>query len=145
MLKSMFSHVMQLKDWCPLKWTNIKTGVSSCNAVERGVSTKVDKLNSVYGYRITNNKIILANFFNICDNIHMEKANFASRFRYLRKEIGYSMRQMAGCLDVGKTIIGQWESGKKEPNLVNLVAIAEFFDVSIDWLVGRENSVGSDL
>lgn len=55
------------------------------------------------------------------------------------------MRQMAGCLDFGKTIIGQWESGKKEPNLVNLIAIAEFFDVSIDWLVGRENSVGSDL
>ena len=109
------------------------------------MSTKVDKLNSVYGYRITNNKIILANFFNICDNIHMEKANFASRFRYLRKEIGYSMRQMAGCLHVGKAIIGQWESGKKEPNLVNLIAIAEFFDVSIDWLVGRENSVGSDL
>ena len=130
---------------CPLKWTSTKDNGLSYNASERGVSTKVDKLNSVYGYRITNNKIILANFFNICDNIHMEKANFASRFRYLRKEIGYSMRQMAGCLDVGKTIIGQWESGKKEPNLVNLIAIAEFFDVSIDWLVGRENSVGSDL
>ena len=30
--------------WCPQKWTSIKTGASSCNAVERGVSTKVDKL-----------------------------------------------------------------------------------------------------
>ena len=68
----------------------------------------------------------------------MDKVNFATRFRYLRKEIGYSMRQMAGCLDVGKSIIGQWETGVKEPNLANLIAIAEFFDVSLDWLVGRE-------
>ena len=29
---------------CPLKWTSIKTGVSSCHAAERVVSTKVDKL-----------------------------------------------------------------------------------------------------
>lgn len=68
----------------------------------------------------------------------MNKTDFATKFRFLRKQIGYSMRQMAGCLDVGKTIIGKWESGENEPNLSNLLAIAEFFDVSIDWLVGRE-------
>ena len=29
---------------CPLKWTSVKINVLSCNAVERGVSTKVDNL-----------------------------------------------------------------------------------------------------
>ena len=42
-LKPAFHHVMQLKEVCPLKWTSAEINVLSCNAAERGVSTKVDK------------------------------------------------------------------------------------------------------
>ena len=30
--------------WCPQKWTSAEINVLSCNAAERGLSTKVDKL-----------------------------------------------------------------------------------------------------
>ena len=46
--------------WCPQKWTSIKTGASSCNAVERGVSTKVDKLKEYAQINIEANKGVSA-------------------------------------------------------------------------------------
>lgn len=69
----------------------------------------------------------------------MNASSFSIIFHRLRVEAGYSMRQMAGLLDVSKTIIGAWEAGRKDPSLANLIAIAEFFDATLDWLVGRDN------
>lgn len=36
--------------------------------------------------------------------------------------------------------IGMWESGKREPNFKKLVEIANYFNVSTDYLLGREGS-----
>jgi len=37
------------------------------------------------------------------------------------------------------SIIAQWESGKIFPAIENLIAIAKYFDVSVDYLVGLED------
>ena len=65
--------------------------------------------------------------------------NFGERLRYLRKERNLGQVQLAKELDVGKSIISSWELGICEPTLSNLVTIAKFFEVSIDYLAGLED------
>ena len=64
---------------------------------------------------------------------------FAERLRALRQERNIGQIQLAKELDVGKSIISLWEQGKCEPTLSKLVAMANFFQVSIDYLAGLEN------
>lgn len=45
--------------------------------------------------------------------------------------------QLAKSLAVSKGIISLWENGLREPTMASLIAIADYFNVSIDFLVGR--------
>ena len=61
---------------------------------------------------------------------------FGERLRAMRHEKNIGQIQLAKELDVGKSIISLWEQDKCEPTLSKLVAIAKYFDVSIDYLAG---------
>lgn len=61
---------------------------------------------------------------------------FGERLKELRKERGLGQIALAAALDVGKSSISLWERGETEPTLSNLVAIAQYFDVTLDWLAG---------
>lgn len=65
--------------------------------------------------------------------------SFGERLRTLRQEKGIGQIQLAKELDVGKSIISLWELDKCEPTLSKLIAIAKFFDVTIDFLAGFED------
>lgn len=67
------------------------------------------------------------------------KEKFAERFKYLREEKGLSQERLADDLGVSHGIISFWETGKREPKLSNLMLIAEYFGVTIDYLAGLEN------
>lgn len=64
---------------------------------------------------------------------------FGERLRALRQEKGIGQIQLAKELDVGKSIISLWEIGRCEPTLSKLVAISQYFHVTIDYLAGLEN------
>ena len=64
---------------------------------------------------------------------------FATRIRELRLDKGVGQVELAKALDVSKGIISLWENGLREPKLSNLVALAKYFEVSIDYLAGLEN------
>ncbi len=64
------------------------------------------------------------------------KETFGERLKTLRLEKGLGQIELAKALDVGKSIISLWERDKCEPTLTNLIAIAQFFNVSIDYLAG---------
>lgn len=64
---------------------------------------------------------------------------FAERLRELRRERNIGQVQLAKELDVGKSIVSLWELGRCEPTLSKLVALSQFFGVSIDYLAGLEN------
>lgn len=68
----------------------------------------------------------------------MEKINFGKRLRELRKERNLSQRQVAEELFVGQTTISGWEKAKKEPSLDILQMLANYFDVTVDYLIGNE-------
>ncbi len=62
---------------------------------------------------------------------------FATRLKELREEKGIGQVELAQNLKVSKGIISLWENGLREPSMHCLIAIADFFDCSIDFLVGR--------
>ncbi len=64
---------------------------------------------------------------------------FGERLRALRQERGIGQIQLAKELDVGKSIISLWEIGRCEPTLSKLIAISQYFHVSIDYLAGLES------
>lgn len=72
--------------------------------------------------------------------------NFASRFRALRKERHLTQKEMAEILDVGERTISYYEHDGRYPDFKSLLFIAQYFQVSLDYLVGwsdqREISKG---
>ena len=64
---------------------------------------------------------------------------FCERLKELRIEKGIGQVELARDLNVSKGIISLWENGLREPKLSNLIALAKYFDVSIDYLAGLED------
>ena len=63
---------------------------------------------------------------------------FNEILKELRQEKGLGQIELAKELCVSKGIISLWENGLREPKLSNLISLAKFFDVSIDYLAGIE-------
>lgn len=66
---------------------------------------------------------------------------FRIQLKKLRENAGYSQYSFAEAFGVAQSTIGNWESGKREPNFDTMQRLADFFGVTIDALLGRE-SVG---
>ena len=59
------------------------------------------------------------------------------RLAELRKARGLSQRQLAEDLQISQNSISQYELGKREPNQNTLLALANYFAVSVDYLLGN--------
>ncbi|MBO5737518.1 MAG: helix-turn-helix transcriptional regulator [Clostridia bacterium] len=64
---------------------------------------------------------------------------FCEKLKELRMEKGIGQVELAKAINVSKGIISLWENGLREPKLSNLIVLAKFFEVSIDYLAGLEN------
>ncbi|MCL2531764.1 MAG: helix-turn-helix transcriptional regulator [Oscillospiraceae bacterium] len=64
----------------------------------------------------------------------------AQRLRQLRQERGLTQRNVADGLNIAESSYQIYEYGRKKPGFDKLVALADFFDVSIDYLVGRTDN-----
>lgn len=69
----------------------------------------------------------------------MRKLDFAERIRNLRSEMDLTQWQLADVLETTQRKISYWELGKTEPDLLTLWKIADFFNVSVDYLLGRKD------
>lgn len=58
------------------------------------------------------------------------------KIRELRKQKGITQQQLADILCVEKTNISKWEAGVYEPGKAVLSKMAEYFNVSVDYLLG---------
>lgn len=62
---------------------------------------------------------------------------FTDRFKELVSTRGEMAKVEAGTgIDSG--LLSKYKNGRVEPTLPNAVAIADYFDVSLDWLAGRD-------
>lgn len=67
-------------------------------------------------------------------------SSVAQRLLKARTEAGYtSQAQFAKALGVSRGLIGQWESGSKQPGRKTLLAAAKLCGVSMDYLVGASD------
>ena len=58
----------------------------------------------------------------------------------IRKQEGVSQKQLANDLGVSAGNLCDWEKGRTEPDIEMLIKIADYFDVSVDALLGREEN-----
>jgi transcriptional regulator with XRE-family HTH domain len=61
---------------------------------------------------------------------------FCERLRSLRLSQDLTLEQLANELNLVKQTIGNWEKGVRTPSLEASIALAEYFKVSLDYLVG---------
>lgn len=57
----------------------------------------------------------------------------------LRSEKGISQAALAKELGMSVGLIGMYESGKRKPSVETQEALADYFNVSLDYLMGRDN------
>ena len=61
------------------------------------------------------------------------------RLRELRKERGVTQQKLADDLMITTRTLGRYELGDREPRLSMIFDLADYFKVSIDYLVGRSD------
>lgn len=69
----------------------------------------------------------------------MELSFKGNKIYELRKENGLSQRQLAKELGTSQANLSRWEQGLNEPSIIECWKIADFFDVSIDFVCGRKD------
>lgn len=70
------------------------------------------------------------------------KEIFAARLLALRKEKGIGQQALAEHLGVSFHQVSKMETGQRGASLEVACALADYFDVSLDYLVGRSNDPG---
>ncbi len=63
--------------------------------------------------------------------------------RYLRNRQGISQQQLAQACGISQQSVNKYENHNVEPDISTLIAMADFFDTTIDFLVGKENENGN--
>ena len=61
-----------------------------------------------------------------------------NRLKELRIKKNIKQQDLAKALNVTKQSISNWENGKRLPNIEILILLADFYNCSLDYLVGRE-------
>ena len=69
----------------------------------------------------------------------MIKIKFNTRLKELRLERGQTQKELANAIEVGRTTVSEYESGKIVPKQEGLLKIANHFNVSVDYLTGVSN------
>lgn len=67
-------------------------------------------------------------------------ASFKEMLKYLRMRENLSQSELADKLGVAKSTISMYEVGKREPDFETLEAIADFFNVDMNFLLGKDGS-----
>ncbi len=125
-----------------LRQLNNLTGISDVNLsrYERGMfqprENKWQKLADYYGVPISYLKGTDKEFDTYLEN--MVDKNL--RLKELREsENNVSQADIAKTFHITRQAVQRWEVGKSEPNIKTLIALADYFNVSIDYLVGRSD------
>ncbi len=62
------------------------------------------------------------------------------RLKELRKKKGISQLRLATELNTTQNSISRYETGEREPGIAELIKIADYFNVSVDFLIGRTDN-----
>lgn len=62
------------------------------------------------------------------------------RLREIRKARGISQLKLAMDLNTNQNSISRYETGEREPGINELIKIADYFDISVDYLLERTDN-----
>ena len=63
---------------------------------------------------------------------------FAERLKELRSARSLMQKDISRIFNVSMGAVGNWESGKRIPDVETLIRIADYFGVSVDYLIGHD-------
>lgn len=69
----------------------------------------------------------------------MSRGDFL-RLKEIRKSKGITQLKMAMDLNTNQNTISRYETGEREPSLLELIKIADYFNVSVDYLLERTDN-----
>lgn len=64
-------------------------------------------------------------------------AQFKDRLRMLRESMNLNKKELSKKVGVAPSTISMYESGERNPSIENLEILADFFNVDIDYLLGK--------
>ncbi|EQC2009440.1 helix-turn-helix domain-containing protein [Listeria monocytogenes] len=70
---------------------------------------------------------------------------FANMLKKLRKNENLTQDQLASKIGITRDTLANYETGRREPDFTTLKNIASYFEVSTDYLLGRDEIDNSDL
>ena len=70
---------------------------------------------------------------------------YANRIKQLRNSRKMSQEEFATKIGVSRSTVGMYETGKREPDLETCEAIADFFNVDMDYLLGKSQVANQAL
>lgn len=62
---------------------------------------------------------------------------FKDRLKQLRNERNLTQKELAEYIGTTRATLASWETGRREPDMETLRKLSEYFNVSLDWLMGK--------
>lgn len=62
-----------------------------------------------------------------------------AQFKKIRLERGFTQKQVADGIGISEVGLQNYENGRRKPAFDVLISLADFYDVSLDYLVGRSD------
>lgn len=63
---------------------------------------------------------------------------FPERIKSARKKLKYTQKEVEEETQIPRSTIAKYETGKLQPDLEKLGILADFYEVSVDWLIGTK-------
>ncbi len=127
---------------------NLKTR-SFCNTIGCSHST-LERYLAGTSYPTVENAVKLADYFHCSVDFILgleteNKSNnflpcppFGKRLLALCKEFNVTRAQLRKKTDIPESVMRYWVKGITNPSIINVLKIAEYFDRSVDYILGRE-------
>lgn len=68
----------------------------------------------------------------------MYQETFAEKLKKARQNTGFTQREVAKETNIKQGTIASYETGRTQPDIETLGILADFYGVSLDWLVGTK-------
>ena len=72
------------------------------------------------------------------------KNNFKKILNFLRQQNKLNQKSLGAAIGYGYTAISNYESGRNEPSINDLIKLADFFNVSVGFLIGHTCDINEE-
>jgi len=73
--------------------------------------------------------------------LRRENMKFPKRLKELRESRKMTQQELANVFNISRSAITKYENGERSPDPETLQKFAEFFNVSVDYLLGRTDNI----